>query len=87
MESPSEAQLRDEGRCEATVQLIKDALVRFEDMAETGYSVYDLLGYLLEDLVADGCCAACIHETLKSICKDQGTDLGVHRQDDDTIYH
>lgn len=87
MENPSEAQLRDEGRCEATVQIIRDALASFESMVETDYSAYDVLGYLLEDLVADGCCAACIHETLESICKEQGADLRIHRRDDDTVYH
>ena len=86
-QSEEAAQLRDDARCEAAVQTIKDVLWRLEEMSEGGYSIYDVLGYLLEDLVEGGCCAACIQETLVSICKEQGVDLKEHRQDEDAVYH
>ncbi len=87
MQQSEEGQLRDDARCEAAVQTMKDVLWRFEEMSEGGYSIYDVLGYLLEDLVEGGCCAACIHEALASVCKEQGVDLKVHRPDEDAVYH
>jgi hypothetical protein len=87
MEQDQDAQLRDDGRCESALQAIKDVLWRFEEMGEGTYSIYDLLGYLFEDLVEGGCCAACIHQTLVAVCKERGADLEVHREDGEVVYH
>ena len=57
-------QVRDDARCDMAVQTLKDVLWRFEETAEGTYSIYDLIGYVVEDLVKEGCCAACINESL-----------------------
>ncbi len=78
---------RDDLRCEAAVQTLKDVLWRFEEMNEGTYTMYDLIGYLVEDLVREGCCAACINETLTASFKEVGADPLEHRQDGDAVFH
>ena len=87
MGNDEQNRLRDDARCEAAVQTLKDVLWRFDEMSEGTYTLYDLLGYLLEDLVREGCCAACIDETVSAVYKEVGVDPGVHRQDDEAVYH
>ncbi len=87
METDEQKRLRDDARCEAAVQTLKDVLWRFEEMGEGTYTLYDLLGYLLEDLVREGCCPACIDETVSAAYKEVGVDPSVHRQDDEAVYH
>ena len=79
-------QARDDVRCEATVQTVKDVLWRFEETSEGTRTLYDLLGYIVEDLVREGCCAACISETLNDAYKDAGADPTEHRRDDQTLH-
>ncbi len=87
MGNDEQIRLRDDARCEAAVQTLKDVLWRFDEMSEGTYTLYDLLGYLLEDLVREGCCAACIDETVSAVYKEVGADPQVHRQDDEAVYH
>jgi len=82
-----EERLRDDVRCEIAVQTLKDMLWRFDEMSEGTYSLYDLVGYLLEDLVREGCCPACINETVSSVYKEVGVDPSIHRGDDEAVYH
>ena len=87
MGNDEQQRLRDDARCEAAVQTLKDVLWRFDEMSEGTYTLYDLLGYLLEDLIREGCCAACIDETVSAVYKEVGVDPTVHRQDDEAVYH
>lgn len=86
MEDEELARTRDEVRCEATVQTIKDVLWRFDELAEGTYSIYDLIGYVVEDLVKEGCCAACINDSLAAAFNEIGADPTEHRQDNDTVH-
>lgn len=79
-------QARDDIRCEGAVQTMKDVLWRFEETSEGTYSLYDLIGYVVEDLVREGCCAACINETLAAVFNDVGADPSEHRGDGDTVH-
>ena len=47
MGNDEQQRLRDDARCEAAVQTLKDVLWRFDEMSEGTYTLYDLLGYLL----------------------------------------
>jgi hypothetical protein len=79
---------RDEARCEASLQTLKDVLWRFEETDEGTYSIYDLIGYLVEDLVKEGCCAACIQETVAGAFDHLGVDVNEHRPDEgDAVLH
>lgn len=79
-------QLRDDIRCETTVQTLVDVLRRFEETNEGSYSLYDVIGYVVEDLVRDGCCAACVNDTLLAVYKDVGVDPALHIMDDSTVH-
>ena len=79
-------QARDDLRCEASVQTIKDVLWRFEETSEGTHSLYDLLGYIVEDLVREGCCAACINETLSAVYTSSGANPDEHRRDEGTLH-
>lgn len=80
------ARARDDARCEAAVQTLKDVLWRFEETSEGAYSLYDLIGYVVEDLVREGCCAACINESMAAAFQDIGADPVEHRRDGDTVH-
>ena len=80
-------QVRDDARCEAAVQTLKDILWRFDEIGEGNYNLYDLLGFVVEDLVREGCCGACVHETMTSVLERLGVDPTVHREDPDAVYH
>ncbi len=86
---PADAeQLRDEGRFETALNAIRDILSRVGMSGAGNFSAYDVLSYLLEDLIVeDGFCAACIHEALVSISEEQGVDLKAHQPDEKTVYH
>ena len=77
---------RDDARCEAAIQTLTDVLWRFEETCEGSYTLYDLVGYLVEDLVREGCCAACIPESVTAAFKDIGADTTEHRRDEGTIH-
>lgn len=80
-------QVRDDARCEAAVQTLKDVLWRFEEAGEGHYNLYDMLGFLVEDLIRDGCCGACIQETLSGVMESLAVDPTEHRDDGDAVYH
>ena len=78
---------RDDGRCQIAVQTLKDVLFRFEEASEENHSVYDLLSFLAEDLVADGCCAACIQESMALGFEQAGANPLEHVPDDTAVLH
>ena len=76
----------DDVRLETSLQTIKDVLWRFEDACEGRRSVYDVLGCLVEDLIQEGVCAACINETVNLVFDAVGADPERHR-DEESVYH
>ena len=80
-------QVRDDARCDMAVQTLKDVLWRFEETGEGSYNLYTVIGYLFEDLVREGCCGACLSETLAAVLTELGVDPSEHREDGDTVLH
>ena len=80
-------QVRDDARCDVAVQTLKDVLWRFEETGEGTYNLYTVIGYLLEDLVREGCCGACLSETLAAVLTELGVDSTVHAEDGDSVLH
>ena len=76
------ARERDDVRCEATLQTLEDVLWRFNESNEGTLAVYDVLGFLIEDLVKEGFCAACVSETVATALERSGQDLATHREED-----
>jgi len=73
---------RDDVRCEAALQTLEDVLWRFNETNEGTLAVYDLLGFLVEDLVKEGFCAACVSESIASALERTGQDPAKHREED-----
>ncbi|MFV2090494.1 MAG: hypothetical protein ACC642_07560, partial [Pseudomonadales bacterium] len=73
---------RDDVRCEVALQTVEDVLWRFNESNEGTLSVYDLMGFMIEDLVKEGFCAACVSETVNAALKKTGQDLKQHREED-----
>ena len=78
---------RDDVRCEAALQTLKDVLWRFEESSEGDRSIYDVLSYLLEDLLREGVCPACMNEMVASTFSAAGADPTQHRDDDGEVFH
>jgi len=87
MQDDEVKQLADDTRLETVLQTVKDILFRFDEQCEGSYTLYDLMGFLAEDLVNEGCCAACIKEAINHAFEQSGIDTEQHRQDGDAVYH
>jgi len=76
-------QQRDDLRCDAALQTIEDVLWRFNESNEGTLTAYDVIGYLVEDLVSSGFCAACIRESVDAAFKRSKADTVNHRAEDE----
>ena len=81
-EDDEAARERDDVRCEAALQTLEDVLWRFNETNEGTLAVYDVLGFLVEDLIKEGFCAACVRETVTAALERTGVDLNTHREDE-----
>lgn len=86
-EESTENMTADEARVEFALSTIKDVLWRLEESCEGRRNVYEVLGYLLEDLIREGICPACINETMNAVFEATGADLDNHREDEGSVYH
>jgi hypothetical protein len=94
-EDEEQLRQRDDVRCEVALQTVEDVLWRFNESNEGTLSVYDLMGFMIEDLVKEGFCAACVNEVVSASLKRTGQDLSQHREEDvegvvrgpDDIFH
>ena len=77
---------RDDARCQVAVQTLVDLLMRYEQLDEGTYTAYDVLSYVMEDLIREGSCAACIQDALLSACNQTNTDPGVHHSEEGTVH-
>lgn len=76
---------RDDVRCEAALQTLQDVLWRFNETNEGTLAVYDVLGFLIEDLIKEGFCAACVSETMTQALERTGMDPKRHREDEGLV--
>ncbi len=83
----SEDMTADEARTELALQNIKDILWRLEESCEGRRNLYEVFGYLVEDLIREGICPACVQETLTAVFEATGADLENHRDDEGSVYH
>ncbi|MEQ9005974.1 MAG: hypothetical protein RIE74_20665, partial [Pseudomonadales bacterium] len=77
-------QQRDDVRCDAALQTLQDVLWRFNETNEGTLSAYDVIGYLVEDLIQSGFCAACISESVEAAFERCGADRMNHKADDES---
>lgn len=83
MQDEKQKRERDDARCELAVQAIQDVLWRFDEMQEGTLTAYDVLGYVVEDLVKGGWCPACVSESITEAFQRADADPSRHRPDDD----
>ena len=73
---------RDDLRCELAAQTVQDVLYRFDETQEGTLSAYDVLGFVVEDLIRAGWCPACINETLNEAFLRTKADPTAHLPDE-----
>ena len=78
---------RDELRMEVAIQTAKDVLFRFEENSEGNRSVYEVLGFLLQDLISEGLCPACLNEVIAAAFTETGANVDIHNDEATSTYH
>jgi hypothetical protein len=78
-------QMRDQVRAEAAVKLVADVLWRFNEEHEETISVYDVVGFVIEGLIAEGMCPACIAEAVQRAFEETKADPNEHLNDEDAL--
>jgi hypothetical protein len=87
MMDDKEATGRDDMRLEIAIQTVSDVLLRFEETSEGTRSVYEVLGYLMSDLITNGLCPACLNEAVMMALKESGADLTTHIDEPTSTFH
>jgi hypothetical protein len=78
-------QMRDQVRADATVKVVGDALWRFNEDHEETISVYDVVGFVFEGLIAEGMCPACLAEAVQRAFEETKANPDEHLSDDDGL--
>lgn len=76
-------QMRDDVRCETTVRAIEDILWRFNEDHEDTVTVYDVIGLVMESLIKEGMCPACIAEAMDGAYDRAKADVNTHLNEDE----
>ena len=87
MDDEKGKQERDDIRCETAMRTLLDILWRFDESSEGTRSAYDLIGFLVEDMIREGYCAACVNEALTTTLTASGADTAEHKEDDNAVFH
>lgn len=74
--------MRDSTRAETVARLVEDAIWRFNEEHEETISVYDLLGMVVEDLLAEGMCPACLAGAVDDAFARVNADRNTHVDED-----
>ena len=61
---------------------MEDAIWRFNEEHEETISVYDLLGMVVEDLLAEGMCPACVADAVDDAFARVNADRDTHITED-----
>ena len=90
-DTPDAATERDDLRMEVAIQTVKDVLYRFQETSEGGRSVYEVLGFLMQDLIQEGLCPSCLNELITHAFNETGADvtkhIDGHTDDKESVFH
>lgn len=75
--------VRDVARAEIISKVVQDAIWRFNDEAEEAVTVYDVVGAVVQDLMAEGLCPACMRGAIDDAFVRAEVDAETHVADDD----
>lgn len=82
MTEDEQRRMRDSTRAETVARLVEDAIWRFNEEHEETISVYDLLGMVVEDLLAEGMCPACVAGAVDDAFARVNADRDTHVNED-----
>ena len=74
--------MRDSTRAETVARIVEDAIWRFNDDHEETVSVYDLIGIVVEDLLAEGMSPACLANAVDDAFQRVNADRDTHVTED-----
>ena len=74
--------MRDATRAQTVARAVEDAIWRFNEEHEETISVYDLLGMVVEDLLAEGMCPACVADAVDDAFARVNADRDTHITED-----
>jgi hypothetical protein len=83
MDDEEQRRMRDDVRSQTVVRNVEDALWRYNEDHEETLSVYDVIGMVLEGLIAEGMCPACIAESVQIAFERAGVDPDEHIREGD----
>ncbi|NJN50803.1 MAG: hypothetical protein HC809_02480 [Gammaproteobacteria bacterium] len=75
--------MRDDVRAQTVARALEDLLWRFNEEHEETLSVYDVIGAVVEGLVGEGMCPACIAESITEAYQRANADPAQHVNEDD----
>lgn len=87
---------RDVARAEIVAKVVQDAIWRFNDESEETLSVYDVMGVVVQDLIGEGLCPACLKGAIEDGFDRAGADGDTHvatdgegalTRNEDGVYH
>ena len=90
-DTPPAATERDDLRMEVAIQTMKDVLYRFQEMGEGSRSVYEVLGFLVQDLIQEGLCPNCLNDLVTHAFNETGADvtqhIDGHTDEKESVFH
>ena len=78
MDDEEVRRMRDDVRSQTVMRAVEDAFWRYNEEHEETLSVYDVIGMVLEGLIAEGMCPACIAESVQIAFERSGVDPNEH---------
>ena len=78
-------EMRDATRADAVAKVVGDVLWRFNEEHEEAITVYDVIGMVVEDLIVQGMCPACLASAIDVAYANTNAARDVHITDDQAV--
>ena len=78
-------EMRDATRADAVAKVVGDVLWRFNEEHEEAITVYDVVGMVVEDLIVEGMCPACLANAIDKAYSNANASRDVHVTDDQAV--
>ena len=78
-------EMRDATRADAVTKVVGDVLWRFNEEHEEAITVYDVIGKVVEDLIVEGMCPACLANAIDIAYANANAARDVHIMDDQAV--
>ena len=75
-------EMRDATRADAVAKVVGDVLWRFNEEHEEAITVYDVIGMVVEDLIIQGMCPACLANAIDIAYTNANAARDVHIMDE-----